>query len=103
MLGILYLRSIGYNKIKHAILQQNLHKFYRFKSANVLCEQFNKFINTLKKEQEEVDDKYPWLYKGHERRRMSDKEILEKYVDLEKICMRKVRSDVHVIQIPRHS
>ena len=59
MLGILDLRLIGYYKIKQGILQQNLSKYYRFESAEVLCEQFNKFINTLKKEKEEVKDKYP--------------------------------------------
>ena len=30
MLGILDLRSIGYYKIKHGILQQNLSKYFRF-------------------------------------------------------------------------
>ena len=50
MLGILDLRSVGYYKIKHGILQQNLSKYYRFESADILCEQFNKFINTLEKE-----------------------------------------------------
>ena len=42
MLGILDLRSIGYYKIKQGILQQNLSKYHRFKSADFLCEQFNK-------------------------------------------------------------
>ena len=37
MLGILDLRSIGYYKIKQGILQQNLSKYYRFKSADILC------------------------------------------------------------------
>ena len=46
MLGILDLRSIGYYKTKQGILQQNLSKYYRFDSADILCEQFNKFINT---------------------------------------------------------
>ena len=49
MLGILDLRSIGYYKIKHGVLQQNLSKYFRLKSANILCEQFNKVVNTLKK------------------------------------------------------
>ena len=49
MLGILDLRSVGYYKIKQRILQQNLSKYYRFESADILCKQFNKFINTLKK------------------------------------------------------
>ena len=50
MLGILDLRSMGYCKIKQGILQQNLRKYYRFESVHTLYEQFNRFINTLKKE-----------------------------------------------------
>ena len=52
MLGILDLRSLGYYKIKQGILQQNLSKYYMFGRANTLCEHFNKFTNTLKKERE---------------------------------------------------
>ena len=39
---------------------------FRFESADVLCDQFNKFVNTLKNEKEEKDDKYPWLDKDVE-------------------------------------
>ena len=55
--------------------------------ADVLCEQFNKFINTLKKERkEETKEKYPWLDPSYERKYLSDREILEKYIDLQKSC-----------------
>ena len=37
MLGILDLRLIRYYKVKHAILQQNLSKYYRFEATDVLC------------------------------------------------------------------
>ena len=78
MLGILDLRPIGYYKIKQGILQQNLSTYYRFVSVDTLCEQFNKFINTLKKEKrEETQEKYPWLEPYDERKKMSDREILE--------------------------
>ena len=50
MIGIVDLRSLGYYKIKQGILQQNLNKYYRFERAETLCKYFNKFINTLKKE-----------------------------------------------------
>ena len=60
MLGILDLRSVGYYKIKQGILLPNLSRYYRFESADILCEQFNKFVNTLKKEKEETKEKYPW-------------------------------------------
>ena len=52
MLEILHLRSLGF-KMKQGILQQNMSKYYRFEKADVLCKQFNKFINTLKKERKE--------------------------------------------------
>ena len=55
MLGIVDLRSIGYNKIKQGILQQNLSKCYKFKRADTLCEHFNKFINTFKKVREQKE------------------------------------------------
>ena len=58
ILGILDLSSAGYyKKKKQGILQQNLSKYYRFESAEVLCEQLNKCINTLKKGKEEMKNK----------------------------------------------
>ena len=47
------MRSLGYYKIKQGTLQQNLNKYDRFESADILCEIFNKIINTLKKERKE--------------------------------------------------
>ena len=48
VLGIWDLSSLGYYNIKQGILQQNLSKYYIFKKADILYEQFNKFINMLK-------------------------------------------------------
>ena len=57
-------------------------------SADTLCEQFNRFKNTLRKDRkEETKEKCPWLDLSNERKYMSDREILEKYVDLEKSCL----------------
>ena len=50
MLGILDLTSMGYYRIKQGILQQNLSKYDSFESADTICEQFNRFLNMLKKE-----------------------------------------------------
>ena len=36
MIGIVDIRSLGYYKIKHGILQQNLSKYYRFEEAEKL-------------------------------------------------------------------
>ena len=80
MIGIIDLRSLGYYKIKHGILQQNLSRYYRFEEAEKLSEYFNKFVNTLKEEREENSptDKYPWLDPDDERKCMTNREILEK-------------------------
>ena len=89
VLGILYLRSLGYYKIKQGILKQNLSKYYSFEKADTLCKQFNKFINTLKREREQegIKEKYPWLDPSDGRKCMTDTEILEKYIYLEKSCL----------------
>ena len=50
IIGIIDLRPLGYYKIKQGILQQNLSRYYKFKKAKKLCEYFNMFVNTLKKE-----------------------------------------------------
>ena len=41
----------------------------------------------LKKQQEESKEKYPWLDPSDERKYMTDRKILEKYIDLEKSCL----------------
>ena len=84
MIGIVDIRSLGYYKIKQGILQQNLSKYYRFEEASKLCKYFNRFIDTLKKDREQTTsvNKYPWLSPDDERRNMTDREILEKYIDL---------------------
>ena len=91
MIGITDLRSLGYYKIKQRILQQNLSRYYRFGKAEKLCEYFNKFENTLKKEREQrlPDDKYPWLDPDDEWRHMPDRKILEKYIGLDNSCLYK--------------
>ena len=48
--GILDLRSMGYYKIRQGILQYKFSKYYRFESADTMCEQFNKFLNMVRKE-----------------------------------------------------
>ena len=73
------------------MLQQNLSKLYHFESANTVCDQCNRLINTLKKEEKKIrgNDKYPWLDDSDERKYMMDKEILDKYIDLDNSCLTK--------------
>ena len=51
MLGIVDLRSLGYYKIKQGVLQQTLSNMYHFETANTVCDQFNRLINTLRREE----------------------------------------------------
>ena len=85
MIGIVDLRLLGYYKIKQGILQQNLNKYYR------LCKYFNIFINILKKEREqtELKESYPWLDSSDKRKYITDREILDKYIDLDNSCLTK--------------
>ena len=91
MIVIVDIRSLGYYKIKQGILQQNLSRYYRFEEASKLCEYFNRFVDTLKKDREQTMsiDKYPWLDPEDERRNMTDREILEKCINLETSCLNK--------------
>ena len=76
MLGIVDLRSLGYYKIKQGVLQQNLSSIYHFETVNTVCDQFNRLINTLRKQEKiEGAEKYPWHDDSDERKYMSDKEI----------------------------
>ena len=41
MIGIIDLRLLGYYKIKQAVLQQHISRYYRFEKVEKLCEYFN--------------------------------------------------------------
>ena len=91
---ILDLKSLGYYKIQQGVLQQNLSKFCKFESVESVCNQFNNIINTLKKEEKlETGEKYPWLDKMDERKYMSDREILEKYIHLNNTCLQEEKGE----------
>ena len=49
------------------------------------------FMDTLKKEREQKlpEDNYPWLDPDDDRRHMTDREILEKYINLNNSCLGK--------------
>ena len=72
------------------MLQQNL-SHYHLESAENVCLQYNKLINTPRKEELEASvcgkDKCPWLNDSDERKHMTDREILDKYIDLVNSCL----------------
>ena len=91
MIGIIDLKSLGCYKIKQGILQQNLSRCYRCEEAEKLCEYLNKFVNTLKEESEQNTpvDKYPWLDPDDKRKCITDRKMLEKYINLNNSCLNK--------------
>ena len=90
VIGILDSRSLGYYKIKQDMLQQKLGKHYHFESAEDVCNQFNRFVNLLKKEVENSKERYPWLDNKDKRKYMTNREILDKYINLDNSCLTKV-------------
>ena len=93
-IGILDLKSLGYYKTQQGVLQQNLSKFFKFESAESVGNQFYNLINTLKKEEKvETMEKYPWLEKMDGRKYMTDREILEKYIDFYNTCLQEVKKE----------
>ena len=70
------------------MLQQNLGRYYEFESAEKVCAQFNNLINTIKKEQSlETREKYPWLGNADDTKYMTDREIVENYINLDNTCL----------------
>ena len=90
MHGIIVLSFLGYYKIKQGASQQKLSNMYHFETVTTVCDQFNRHIDILiREEKKEGAEKYPWLDDSDERKYMSDKEILDKCIDLENPCLTK--------------
>ena len=90
MMGIVDLRSLGFYKIKQEVLQEHLSRHYHFKLVDNVCHQYNRFVNLMRKEEENSEGKYPWLEDTDERKYMMDKEILDKYVNLDNSYLTKI-------------
>ena len=87
-IGILDLRSLGYYKIKQGVLQQNLDKYYQFEEVDKICAEFNRIMEEKRQEEKNSsEERYPWLDDADERKYMTDKEILDKYINLEDSCL----------------
>ena len=90
MMGIVDLRSLGFYKIKQEVLQEHLGRHYHSKLANDICNQCNRFVNLMRKEEESSEKKFPWLDDMDKRKYMMDREILDKYVNLDNSCLTKI-------------
>ena len=52
MIGVVDLRSLGFYKIKQEVLQEHLGKHYHFELAEDIYNQYNRFVNLMRKEEE---------------------------------------------------
>ena len=75
MIGVVDLRSLAFYKIKQEVLQEHLGKHYHFKLVDGICNQYNRFVNLMRKEERTFKGKYPWLEDTDERKYMMDREI----------------------------
>ena len=83
MMGVVDLRSLGFYKINQEVLQEHLSRHYHFELADDVCDQYNRLVNLMRKEEEKSEGKFPWLDDMDERKHMTDREILDKYVNLD--------------------
>ena len=73
MIGVVDLRSLGFYKIKQEVLQEHLGKHYHFELADDVCNQYNRFVNLMRKKEENSEEKYPWLEDADKGKYMMDK------------------------------
>ena len=90
MIEVVDLRSLGFYKIKQEVLQEHLGRHYHFELADDVCNQYNRFINLMRKEEENSKGKFPWLEDTNKRKYMMDREILDKYVNLDNSCLTEI-------------
>ena len=90
MMGIVDLRSLGFYKIKQDVIQEHLGRHYNFELADDVCDQYNRFVNLMRKEEGSSEGKFLWLDDMDERKYMMDREILDKYVNLDNSCLTKI-------------
>ena len=72
MIGVVDLRLLGFYKIKQEVLQEHLGKHYHFELADDVCNQYNRFVNLMRKE-ENSEGKYPWLEDTDKRKYMTER------------------------------
>ena len=93
MMGIVDFRLLGFYKIKQEVLQEHLGRYYHFKLADNVCDQYNRFVNLMRKEEENSEGKFLWLIDTDERKYMINREILDMYVNLDNSCLTKIEKE----------
>ena len=83
-IGILDLRSLGYYKNKAGSMTTK----FKFEEVDKICADFNRIIEEKRQEEKNNSkERYPWLDDDDERKYMTDKEILDKYINLKDSCL----------------
>ena len=93
MVGVVDLRSQGFYKIKQEVIQEHLSRHYQFELADNVCNQYNRLVNLMRKEEEKSEGKFPWLDNTDKIKHMTDREILDKYVNLDNSCLTKAEKE----------
>ena len=93
MMRVVDLRSLGFYKIKQEVLQEHLSRHYHLELADDVCDQYNRLINLMRKEEEKSEGKFLWLDDTDKRKHMTDREILDKYMNLDNSCLTKVEKE----------
>ena len=58
MMGVIDLRSLGFYKIKQEVLQEHLSRHYHFELADDVCDQYNRLVNLMRKEEEKSEENF---------------------------------------------
>ena len=58
MMGVVDLRSLGFYKIKQEVLQEHLSRHYHFELADNVCDQYNRLVNLMRKEEKKSEGKF---------------------------------------------
>ena len=93
MMGIVDLRSLGFYKIKQEVLQEHLSRHYHFELADDVCDQYNRLVNLMRKEEGKSEGKFLLLDDTDDRKHMTDREILDKYINLDNSCLTKAEKE----------
>ena len=93
IMGVVDLRSLGFYKIKQEVLQEHLSRHYHFELADNVCDQYNRLVNLMRKEEEESEGRFLWLDNTDKRKYMTDREILDKYINLDNSHLTKAEKE----------
>ena len=92
LVGILYIRSLGYFHIDSQTIGKSILKDHKFETLNRIVDTMNEMITYTNKSTEPQwkstkDDLYPWLEPEDPCRHMSDEQILESTINLRESCL----------------